>query len=125
MLALTMAMITGVGGVFLRSPDPKALYEWYRQHLGLENGPAGFVFAPTENQPHPVVSLFSASSKYFPPQQPTMLNFRVDDLDAVLDQLAARGISVDSKRETYEYGRFGWFTDLDGNRVELWQPTES
>jgi predicted enzyme related to lactoylglutathione lyase len=53
-----------------------------------------------------------------------MLNFQVDDLDAMLDQLAAAGVVVDPKRDTYDYGRFGWFTDPEGNRVELWQPSE-
>jgi predicted enzyme related to lactoylglutathione lyase len=53
-----------------------------------------------------------------------MLNFQVDNLDAVLDKLASAGVSVDPKREDYEYGRFGWFTDPEGNRVELWQPTQ-
>jgi predicted enzyme related to lactoylglutathione lyase len=53
-----------------------------------------------------------------------MLNFQVDDLDALLDQLASEGVDVDPKREDYDYGRFGWFTDPEGNRVELWQPVD-
>ena len=68
------------------------------------------------------LSPFARSSDYFPPNQPAMLNFQVDDLDALLDKLSAAGISVDPKREQYDYGRFGWFTDPEGNRVELWQP---
>jgi predicted enzyme related to lactoylglutathione lyase len=62
------------------------------------------------------------SSEYFPASQPAMLNFQVDDLDGVLERLSSAGVSVDAKREEYDYGRFGWFTDPEGNRVELWQP---
>jgi predicted enzyme related to lactoylglutathione lyase len=71
-----------------------------------------------------VVSFFPKSSDYFPVSQPAMLNFQVDDLDGVLGKLAAAGLSVDPKREDCEYGRFAWFTDPEGNRVELWQPKE-
>jgi predicted enzyme related to lactoylglutathione lyase len=68
------------------------------------------------------VSFFKRSSEYFPAAQPAMLNFQVDDLDAILDKLVAAGVEVDPKREDYDFGRFGWFTDPAGNRVELWQP---
>jgi predicted enzyme related to lactoylglutathione lyase len=70
------------------------------------------------------VAFFPKSSSYFPVTQPAMLNFQVDDLDGVLEKLRAAGVVVDAKREDYDYGRFGWFTDPEGNRVELWQPPE-
>ena len=76
-----------------------------------------------EDQRGPVVvSFFSRGSDYFPTAQPAMLNFQVDDLDALLDRLVAAGVNVDPKREQYNYGKFGWLTDPEGNRVELWQP---
>ena len=70
-----------------------------------------------------VVAFFPPDTKYFGPgEQPAMLNLRVDDLDAVFDGLRAAGVDIDPRREEYEYGRFAWFHDLEGNRVELWEP---
>lgn len=85
--------------------------------------PGGCFIFPVETQKaYTVVSFFKADSNYFPVSQPTMLNFQVDDLDATLDALAAAGVTVDPKRDSSEYGKFGWITDPEGNRVELWQP---
>ncbi|NYF81389.1 VOC family protein [Granulicella arctica] len=117
-----MAQVTGIGGAFLRVKDPDALYAWYEQHLGLAHPKGCFVFSHETQRGNIAVSFFSKESKYFPVSQPAMLNFQVDDLDGVLDKLVAAGVSVDPKREDYSYGRFGWFTDPEGNRVELWQP---
>jgi predicted enzyme related to lactoylglutathione lyase len=117
-----MAKITGFGGAFLRVNDPAALLTWYAKHLGVDSS-QGFFSFPKEGQTGDIaVTFFPRSSDYFPTGQPAMLNFQVDDLDAVLDGLIAVGVSVDAKRETYDYGKFGWFTDPEGNRVELWQP---
>ncbi len=117
-----MAKITGLGGAFLRVDDPKALYAWYEQHLGLSSAHGGFHFEASDDKAPIVVSFFKRTNDYFPVAQATMLNLKVDDLDAILDKLSAAGVSVDPKRESHEYGRFGWFTDPEGNRVELWQP---
>lgn len=119
-----MAKITGLGGAFLRARDPKALYAWYGQHLGIGAPDGSFIFPRETQRADIAVAFFPTSSDYFPVSQPAMLNFQVDDLDAVLDQLAGAGVSVDPKREDYDYGRFGWFTDPEGNRVELWQPKQ-
>jgi predicted enzyme related to lactoylglutathione lyase len=117
-----MAKIIGFGGAFLRVDNPKNLYAWYERHLGLASPNGCFLFSKDEQRAYTVVSFFSASDHYFPASQPAMLNFQVDDLDAILDSLASNGVTVDPKREDYDYGRFGWFTDPAGNRVELWQP---
>jgi predicted enzyme related to lactoylglutathione lyase len=117
-----MPKITGLGGAFLRADDPKALYAWYEQHLGISATHGTFTFARDGQRGDIAVAFFSRASSYFPVSQPAMLNFQVDDLEAVLDKLSAAGVEVDPKREDYEYGRFGWFTDPEGNRVELWQP---
>lgn len=117
-----MANATGFGGVFLRARDPKALYAWYEEHLHLDARNGCFIFPSAQQKAYTVVSFFPVEDTYWPPAQPTMLNFQVDDLDGLLDALIAAGIEVDPKRETYDYGRFGWFTDPEGNRVELWQP---
>lgn len=115
-----MAKAIGLGGAFLRANDPKALYAWYEKHLGLTRTGGCFLFS--EPKAHTVVSFFAREDGYWPVTQPAMLNFLVDNLDALLDSLAANGVAVDPKRESYDYGRFGWFTDPEGNRVELWEP---
>lgn len=120
-----MAKVTGLGGAFLRADDPAALYAWYEEHLGISNSQGCFTFAKEMQRASIAVAFFSRSSDYFPTPQPAMLNFQVDDLDGILDRLIASGVSVDAKRDEYEYGKFGWFTDPEGNRVELWQPTAS
>ena len=116
-----MAKAIGFGGAFIRARDPKALYSWYEQHLGLKSHGC-FVF-PSKEQPGDIaVSFFAQDDVYFPTQQPAMLNFQVDDLHALLDALTAAGVTVDANRQDTEYGLFGWITDPEGNRVELWQP---
>lgn len=117
-----MAQVTGFGGAFLRAKDPKALYAWYEQHLGLARSNGCFEFPPERQTGPTVLSFFKQEDAYFPTTQPAMLNLQVDDLDALLDRLSAAGVSVDPKRDSYDFGKFGWFTDPEGNRVELWQP---
>ena len=117
-----MAKVTGIGGAFLRASDPEALYRWYEEHLGLERSNGCFVFEAETQRAAVAVSFFKKTADYFPPAQPAMLNFHVDDLDAVLDRLIAEGVEVDPKRDRYDFGDFGWFLDPEGNRVELWQP---
>jgi predicted enzyme related to lactoylglutathione lyase len=121
-----MAKVTGLGGAFLRAADPQALYAWYEQHLGISGAvPDGCFTFPRETQRASIaVAFFPKTSDYFPVSQPSMLNFQVDDLDGVLAKLKAAGAVIDPKTEDYDYGRFGWFVDPEGNRVELWQPSE-
>jgi predicted enzyme related to lactoylglutathione lyase len=127
-----MARVTGIGGVFLRARDPKSLASWYAQHLGIqltEYGTSNLLW--TDEIPATtgmtVWALFPADTKYFGPgnenaSQQVMVNYRVDDLDALLTQLAAANVTIDPRREDYDYGRFAWITDPEGNRIELWQP---
>ena len=117
-----MASITGFGGIFLRANDPKALYAWYEQHLGLTKPDGSFAFAPPTQHPQVVFAFFKPDNNYFPPAQKAMINLQVDDLDGVLDRLIEEGITVDLERASYDFGKFGWLTDPEGNRVELWQP---
>jgi predicted enzyme related to lactoylglutathione lyase len=118
----SMAKVTGFGGAFLRANDPESLHAWYEQHLGISRRDGCFAFQHGPQQAHIAVAFFPKTSDYFPVSQPAMLNFQVDDLDSVMQRLASVGVSIDPKREEYEYGRFGWFTDPEGNRVELWEP---
>jgi predicted enzyme related to lactoylglutathione lyase len=124
-----MARVTGVGGVFLRSQDPKAMAKWYAEHLGIELSPYfnGAVFEWTDEVPKgtgmTTWSTFAAdSAKLGELTQQAMVNYRVDDMDALLEKLTAAGVWIDPKRDDSEYGKFAWIKDCDGNRVELWQP---
>ena len=115
-----MAKATGVGGIFLRAQDPKALYSWYEEHLGIPKSEGGFMFMGEEAQGITVFALFPADTDYFGPgKQAAMINFRVDDLDGVMEKLKSSG--VETRQEDSDYGRFGWFADPEGNRVELWE----
>ena len=127
-----MARVTGIGGVFLKSRDPKALSAWYAEHLGVElNEWGGAAFQWSDEVPattgQTAWSVFPQESKHFGPgnaagPQSVMIDYRVDDLDALLEQLSAAGVTIDPKRDEAGYGKFAWILDLDGNRVELWQP---
>ena len=117
-----MASVTGFGGIFLRAQDPKALYQWYEQHLGLVKSGGSFAFPASTQRPQVVFAFFKPDNAYFPLAQKAMIDLQVDDLDAVLDRLLAEGVTVDPKRESYDFGKFGWITDPEGNRIELWQP---
>jgi predicted enzyme related to lactoylglutathione lyase len=118
-----MERVTGVGGVFFRSRDPKALVAWYAEHLGIPVQDDGYVlFEPSEN---PCVwAPFAADTDYWPAEKGAMVNFTVADLDAMLAQLRSAGVEVDDKVEVLDgVGRFGWAVDPEGNRFELWEPT--
>lgn len=119
-----MAQATGIGGVFLRARDPKALAAWYEKHLGLPMAHGSFAIPAEQERASIAFAFFSEKADYFPVSQPAMVNFQVDDLDGLLDQLSAAGVSVDPKRESADYGKFGWIIDPEGNRVELWQPAD-
>lgn len=122
-----MARVTGVGGVFLKSKDHKALAKWYADHLGVKlNDWGGASFEWTDEVPKgtgaTAWSTFAESAEYFGDSgQRVMINYRVDDLDALLAQLEAAGVWIDPKRDD-SFGKFAWIKDLDGNRVELWEP---
>ena len=121
----------GVGGVFFRSKDPARLGEWYARYLGFQveawGETRGTSFAPDcmPAASFTVWSAFEASTEYFGGSGQTyMINLVVDDLDAALENVAAGGAEVLEAREEHDFGRFGWFIDPDGNRVELWEPPE-
>lgn len=120
-----MASIIGFGGAFLRAKDPEALYRWYEQHLGLTRSQGYFALPASKVNPEVLLTFFKQESTYFPATQQAMINLQVDDLDGLLDSMIAAGVTVDPKRDSYDFGKFGWFTDPEGNRVELWQPIAS
>ena len=136
-----MVRITGIGGLFFRAKDPKALAAWYQSALGIEAREGGYMMFEWYEleKPHrpaqTAFSIFGADTTYYdapgtPPKaapaagtaQQWMANYRVKDLEAMLAQLRAAGALVEDKIDDSEYGRFAWATDPDGNRFELWQP---
>lgn len=124
-----MRRVTGIGGIFFKARDAEALRAWYRKHLGLDlQSWGGMTFQwQTPEAPAPngatVFTIFAGDTKYFEPSpSPFMINFRVDDLAAVLAALRAEGCAVDEKSDSSEFGHFGWVMDPEGNRIELWQP---
>lgn len=125
----TMAKVTGIGGVFFKCKDPKAVGEWYRTHLGIEVGPYGANFE-WRNSADPTKTgstawnPFPASTKYFEPStKDFMINYRVDDLETLVAQLKGEGVTIVDEIETYDYGKFVHIIDVEGNKVELWEPT--
>ncbi len=121
-----MAHITGIGGIFFKSGNPEQLYAWYEKHLGLRRDfqAQAVVFSSQADNAQTVWSIFPKTTKYFEPSQAAfMLNYRADDIDAMVATLRAEGIEV-LGREDYDYGRFAWIMDPDGNRIELWEPAK-
>jgi predicted enzyme related to lactoylglutathione lyase len=116
-----MERVLGIGGYFLRATDPVALGAWYRECLGLDADEMG-LWSPDAGPT--VFATFEAETDYFGSRdQQVMINFRVRDLDAMLAQLRAKGADVAAEAQDMEgVGRFGWVTDPEGHRIELWQP---
>ena len=121
-----MARVIGVGGVFFKSDDPDKLYEWYAEHLGVRKNEGPGVSFLTVDQPdagYLVWSVFKSDTRYFDPaSKEYMFNLIVDDLDGALAQARVGGAELVGEIVGDENGRFGWFLDPDGNKVELWEP---
>jgi predicted enzyme related to lactoylglutathione lyase len=119
-----MAKAVGVGGVFFKSRDPKTLAAWYAEHLGIVSMDGStLMFDGPESTGMTLFAPFKQDTNYFGDgPQAFMMNFRVDDLDALLVNLADARVRVDPKRQDEGYGKFAWIWDPEGNRIELWQP---
>ena len=124
-----MKRVTGIGGVFFKAKDPAKLAAWYRDHLGLKIEDWGGAVFPWASPANPtgmgttVWSPFEESTTYFAPSPASfMINYRVEDLHALLTLLREEGCEVDEKVDESELGKFGWVMDPEGNRIELWQP---
>ena len=127
-----MKRVTGIGGIFFKAKDPTRLHDWYHAHLGIAPRADGTVAFEWREKDEPdrvgftVWSPFPHDTRYFDPSAaPFMINYRVADLDALLAKLRAEGVDVEDRVEEYEYGRFGWVMDPEGNRIELWEPPAS
>jgi predicted enzyme related to lactoylglutathione lyase len=126
-----MERVTGIGGVFFKSRDPKALAAWYQEHLGINFGDNVYTGFKWINPHHPTepgsttFSFFDQKTAYLQPStKEFMINFRVKNLEQLLAQLQREGVTIVGKMEEFEYGKFGWIMDPEGNKIELWEPVD-
>ena len=126
-----MKKVTGIGGIFFKCKDPKAINEWYKTHLGFDTSPYGTSFEWRQLDDSTKKGLtqwnpFAENTTYFEPSaKEFMINYRVADLEALVVQLKNEGVTIVDKIEASEYGKFVHIIDLEGNKVELWEPPES
>ncbi|MBL7909997.1 MAG: VOC family protein [Bacteroidia bacterium] len=114
-------LVTGIGGLFFRSKDDKALALWYEKHFGI-NAVQNYKPWQTEGGPT-VFAPFKSETNYFGNMnQQFMINLRVSDLDKLCEQLQTAGVKLDENRMNESYGKFAWCYDPEGNKIELWQP---
>ncbi|TKG95078.1 VOC family protein [Puteibacter caeruleilacunae] len=123
--------VTGIGGIFFRSKDPQKTNEWYGKNLGLAIDPYGSAFEfRNANRPDEINYLrwspFSEDTDYFEPSQKEfMINYRVQNIEGLVEQLKANGVTVVDEIVEYEYGKFVHIMDPEGNKIELWEPIDS
>ena len=122
--------VTGIGGIFFKCRDPKKMREWYESNLGLNTNQYGAVFewrqgADTTKKGFTQWSPFTDRTKYFEPStKDFMINYRVENLDELVDQLKKGGVTITDTIVTVEYGKFVHIMDVEGNKIELWEPND-
>jgi predicted enzyme related to lactoylglutathione lyase len=125
-----MKKVTGIGGIFFKCKDTKKLKEWYQKNLGLNTNQYGAVFewyqgADSTKKGFTQWSPFSEKTKYFEPStKDFMINYRVADLEALVGELKKNSVTICDTIETYDYGKFVHILDLEGNKIELWEPND-
>lgn len=125
-----MEKVTGIGGIFFKCQDPKTMKEWYHTHLGFDTNDYGATFewredSNPEKKGSTQWSPFSSTTKYFDPStKDFMINYRVADLEALVAELKKEGVTIVDNVETYDYGKFVHILDPEGNKIELWEPTD-
>lgn len=121
--------VTGLGGFFFKTKDPDHIKEWYKKHLGIPTDNYGWTFWWKDENGKACStqwSPFKMDTKYFEPSdKPFMMNFRVENLHELLAALKEEGVRVVGEVEEYDYGKFGWILDPEGNKIELWEPVDS
>ncbi len=121
--------VTGLGGFFFKTKDPEKIRDWYKDRLGLNTNPYGCTFWWKDKEGKDCStqwSPFKEDTKYFDPSEKQfMMNFRVEDLEGLLATLKQEGVTIVGEMEEYEYGKFGWILDPEGNKIELWEPVDS
>jgi predicted enzyme related to lactoylglutathione lyase len=125
-----MKKVTGIGGIFFKCKDPNKMREWYQTHLGLNTNQYGAVFewrqgADTTKKGFTQWSPFAETTKYFAPStKDFMINYRVENLQALVEQLKNGGVTITDNVETFDYGKFVHIIDVEGNKIELWEPND-
>lgn len=125
-----MKRVTGIGGIFFKCQDPKQINEWYRTHLGIDAGPwgASFEWKDADNPEQTGMTQwtsFPADTKYFEPStKEFMINYRVENLESLVEELKQEGVTILDEIATYDYGKFVHILDIEGNKIELWEPGE-
>lgn len=125
-----MKRVTGIGGIFFKCQDPDSLRNWYRDHLGLVTNEYGSLFEfrlndDPEKKGYLQWSTFSSDTKYIEPSKKEfMINYRVHDIEKLVEMLKEEGVSILDEIESYEYGKFVHVLDPEGNKIELWEPID-
>ncbi|RUT68957.1 VOC family protein [Flavobacterium cupreum] len=123
-----MKKVTGIGGIFFKCNDPEKMRDWYKTHLGLDTNDYGATFEWTEatdsaKKGSTQWSPFPEATKYFEPSaKDFMINYRVADLEALVAELKKEGVTIVDQIETYDYGKFIHIIDMEGNKIQLWEP---
>ena len=126
-----MKKVTGIGGVFFKCRDQEKMMEWYKTHLGLDTNGYGATFGwRLEDDPSKKGmtqwSAFKDTTKYFEPSaKEFMINYRVENLEALLEELKKEGVTIVGELQSYDYGKFAHIMDPEGNKIELWEPTDA
>lgn len=127
---IKMKRVTGIGGIFFKCKDPGKMREWYQAHLGLNTNQYGAVFewwqgADSSKKGFSQWSPFKETTKYFEPStKDFMINYRVENLEALVAELKKEGVTITDTLETYDYGKFIHIMDIEGNKIELWEPND-
>jgi predicted enzyme related to lactoylglutathione lyase len=127
---IKMKKVTGIGGIFFKCKDPKAINEWYKTHLGFDTGPYGtsFEWRQADDSTKKGVTQwnpFAENTKYFAPStKDFMINYRVENLEALVEELRKENVTIVDKIEAYDYGKFVHILDLEGNKIQLWEPKD-
>ncbi len=125
-----MTKVTGIGGVFFKCKDPNKIKEWYKEHLGLNTDEYGATFgwreeADSAKKGSTQWNPFAESSKYFEPStKDFMINYRVADLEALAEELKKEGVTIVDEIEAFDFGKFVHIIDIEGNKIELWEPAD-
>ncbi len=126
----TMKKVTGIGGIFFKCKDPNKVKEWYQKHLGLDTNPYGATFewyegADSTKKGQTQWTPFPETTKYFAPStKDFMINYRVENLEALVEELKKEGVTIVDTIESYDYGKFVHILDGEGNKVQLWEPKD-
>ena len=125
-----MKKVTGIGGIFFKCQDPNKVKEWYKTHLGLPAGPYGASFEWYADKDSDKKGLtqwntFTTKAKMFDPSSKDfMINYRVDNLEALVTELKKEGVTIVDEIETFDYGKFVHIMDIEGNKIQLWEPAD-